>query len=464
MYWLQRSGGKNDGCVIAIKAEEFDLVDGPVTIEFDELVPLDAVADADPAWLAYRQTHPEVFVKDGFDRERLRRHNIALLLTVRHRGSGRYLILATTHLYWNPEFEDVKLLQTHALLFRLAAQVKHAQQTYGTPHVPVILGGDFNSLPESKVYALIANGHCSPRSFLKATARLYLDNDCIKVAKYLRSVGVDCIVAERGASIEHMFKHSQDDGRVFVTRSKAIAARRLCPPHVLLLSQNVSENFQHLIRLFQFPIGPATVYTRCTECNGLFHLVPPESYHAMKSVPACIRGGVDRAGNALEFFMCGSCEQVYWYGNQTSKALDRLILFLEPVMDTVALRQFWTERRHLDPGPDKTQPDEEQEEVVPGLLLELVATSSAEPVAPQEHAAIDNGMCWLYIHRRKMGGSHKCVNEARPCTLPGRCLFSFLVTNRRRWLMALGYHLFCTLLAIDFFLCPSQWAYHGQFW
>lgn len=60
-------------------------------------------------------------------------------------------VLATTHLFWDPKQEDVKLLQTQRMLRRL-------KQFTNLLDVPVIFAGDFNSLPDSKVYDFISAG------------------------------------------------------------------------------------------------------------------------------------------------------------------------------------------------------------------------------------------------------------------------------------------------------------------
>lgn len=60
-------------------------------------------------------------------------------------------VLATTHLFWDPKQEDVKLLQTQRMLRRL-------KQFTSSLDVPVIFAGDFNSLPDSKVYNFITAG------------------------------------------------------------------------------------------------------------------------------------------------------------------------------------------------------------------------------------------------------------------------------------------------------------------
>uniref|UniRef100_K3WTM6 Endonuclease/exonuclease/phosphatase domain-containing protein n=1 Tax=Globisporangium ultimum (strain ATCC 200006 / CBS 805.95 / DAOM BR144) TaxID=431595 RepID=K3WTM6_GLOUD len=61
-------------------------------------------------------------------------------------------VLATTHLFWDPAQEDVKLLQTRRVLRPL-------QEFSRSLNLPTIFAGDFNSLPNSKVYNFITKDH-----------------------------------------------------------------------------------------------------------------------------------------------------------------------------------------------------------------------------------------------------------------------------------------------------------------
>lgn len=82
--------------------------------------------------------------------DRSRRGNVALLTKFqRCDDPSAMFVVATTHLFWDPTQEDVKLLQTRRLLHHLDA--------FTSAHQPVctVLAGDFNSLPDSEVYRFI---------------------------------------------------------------------------------------------------------------------------------------------------------------------------------------------------------------------------------------------------------------------------------------------------------------------
>ena len=65
------------------------------------------------------------------------------------------VIVANTHIHWNPEFSDVKLVQTQIFTEKLT----ELRKKYKMP--PLIVCGDFNSTPDSGVYELITKGKVS---------------------------------------------------------------------------------------------------------------------------------------------------------------------------------------------------------------------------------------------------------------------------------------------------------------
>mmetsp|Transcript_5071 Transcript_5071/g.7001 ORF Transcript_5071/g.7001 Transcript_5071/m.7001 type:complete len:536 (+) Transcript_5071:278-1885(+) len=75
-------------------------------------------------------------------------------------GSARPFCVATTHLYWHPRCETVRLNQAEIFLEalqgfcrRLEVQLGMAEQT-----LPVVLTGDLNTRPGAKAYTLIQKG------------------------------------------------------------------------------------------------------------------------------------------------------------------------------------------------------------------------------------------------------------------------------------------------------------------
>lgn len=85
------------------------------------------------------------------------RDNIAIITVFKAVESGREIILANTHLHWDPAFRDVKLVQTALLLEETENMVrKYASRGHGNDlkKVPVLIAGDFNSDADSGVVRL----------------------------------------------------------------------------------------------------------------------------------------------------------------------------------------------------------------------------------------------------------------------------------------------------------------------
>ncbi|KAG5437088.1 hypothetical protein PCANB_001209 [Pneumocystis canis] len=110
--------------------------------------------------------------------------NICVVSLLEHRKAGYRLIIANTHFYWDPKFRDVKVIQATMLMDELAEIAENYAKiptrrkpskilndtfdfewnedrpTYslGTK-IPLIICGDFNSIPGSGVYDFLSRGH-----------------------------------------------------------------------------------------------------------------------------------------------------------------------------------------------------------------------------------------------------------------------------------------------------------------
>jgi CCR4-NOT transcription complex subunit 6 len=140
--------GKMDGCAIFYRRDKFSLAPGGVhDVEFN------AIARA----------------RHGNDKRllnRLLRDNVAQVVVLEmntagqpHPTSRRQLCVANTHINASPEFADVKLWQTQHLLMEVERML--TQHSGSITTIPMVLAGDFNSLPGSEPHTLLANGGVS---------------------------------------------------------------------------------------------------------------------------------------------------------------------------------------------------------------------------------------------------------------------------------------------------------------
>ncbi|KAG0152516.1 hypothetical protein CROQUDRAFT_10944, partial [Cronartium quercuum f. sp. fusiforme G11] len=146
-----------DGCATFVKKSIFELIEYHC-VDFNELPMLSDL-------------HKTV---DMLDRVKSK-DNIAQIVMLQHRRTGARQLVANIHLFWNPEFKDVKVVQTAMLTQQLERLAKHftdlplrTHTAYSREAAPqysgasIIVCGDFNSLPDSGVYHYLSSGALKP--------------------------------------------------------------------------------------------------------------------------------------------------------------------------------------------------------------------------------------------------------------------------------------------------------------
>ena len=138
--------GKMDGCAIFYRRDKFQVApNGVIEVEFNSIA---------------RQRHSS----DKRMLNRLLKDNVAQILLLEmhapHPSPRRQLLVANTHINASPEFADVKLWQSQQLL--LECERVMTQQCGNLSNIPLVLAGDFNSLPGSEPHSLLANGGVQP--------------------------------------------------------------------------------------------------------------------------------------------------------------------------------------------------------------------------------------------------------------------------------------------------------------
>ncbi|KAI1703847.1 endonuclease/Exonuclease/phosphatase family domain-containing protein [Ditylenchus destructor] len=149
-----------DGCAIFWKYDKFEMV-------CNELIEFSKVA------IEKAQAHENMLNRV------MPRDNIALTAILRikealynnHTGHrlnlpasesvvGNVLAVCTAHFHWDPEFCDVKLIQSMMLVHELQKVLERVATKYHitTQQIPVLICGDFNSLPESGVFEYFSKG------------------------------------------------------------------------------------------------------------------------------------------------------------------------------------------------------------------------------------------------------------------------------------------------------------------
>ncbi|XP_069464647.1 protein angel homolog 2 [Ambystoma mexicanum] len=124
--YKMRTGNKSDGCAICFKASKFDLV------------------SANP--VEFYRSHIPLLDRDNV--------GLVLLLRPKLQPDTPTICVANTHLLYNPRRGDIKLTQLAILLAEIAGVALQENGHF----CPIILCGDFNSVPGSPLHSFIKEG------------------------------------------------------------------------------------------------------------------------------------------------------------------------------------------------------------------------------------------------------------------------------------------------------------------
>ncbi|KAI8825151.1 Endonuclease/exonuclease/phosphatase [Fimicolochytrium jonesii] len=157
-----------DGCATFWKANKFSLLEKHC-IEFQQ------TAMRKPELRKTDDVFNRVMIKD----------NVATVALLENKESKAKLLVSNAHLHWDPVYKDVKLVQTGMLMEEIETLCKSWGRTHGgasstatkggkslmsssptsatsptadSTRFPVLICGDFNSLPDSGVYEYLSGG------------------------------------------------------------------------------------------------------------------------------------------------------------------------------------------------------------------------------------------------------------------------------------------------------------------
>ncbi|XP_028661424.1 CCR4-NOT transcription complex subunit 6-like isoform X2 [Erpetoichthys calabaricus] len=143
-----------DGCAIFFKTEKFTLVQNH-TVEFNQV----AMANSEGSEVMLNR----VMTKDNI--------GMAVLLEINSENfvggikpvqiEKQMILVANAHMHWDPEYSDVKLIQTMMFISELKSIIgclKPATSGSDGSAIPIVLCADLNSLPDSGVVEYLSNG------------------------------------------------------------------------------------------------------------------------------------------------------------------------------------------------------------------------------------------------------------------------------------------------------------------
>ncbi|KAB1282740.1 CCR4-NOT transcription complex subunit 6-like, partial [Camelus dromedarius] len=146
-----------DGCAIFFKTEKFTLVQKH-TVEFNQVAM--ANSDGSEAMLNRVMTKDNIGVAVVLE---VHKELFGASLKPIHAADKQLLIVANAHMHWDPEYSDVKLIQTMMFVSEVKNILEKASSRPGSPtadpnSIPLVLCADLNSLPDSGVVEYLSNG------------------------------------------------------------------------------------------------------------------------------------------------------------------------------------------------------------------------------------------------------------------------------------------------------------------
>ncbi|XP_016140559.1 CCR4-NOT transcription complex, subunit 6b isoform X2 [Sinocyclocheilus grahami] len=148
-----------DGCAIFYKTEKFSMVQKH-TVEFNQLAM--ANSEGSEAMLNRVMTKDNIGVAVLLE---LKKELIELSRKSIHAMEKQLFLVANAHMHWDPEYSDVKLVQTMMFLSEVKNIIDKASRSLKlssvsgeTSSIPLVLCADLNSLPDSGVVEYLSTG------------------------------------------------------------------------------------------------------------------------------------------------------------------------------------------------------------------------------------------------------------------------------------------------------------------
>ena len=141
---VRRTNTKKDGSCVAWRRNAFTCVDHR------------AVSYNDIAHEMYSKSdNGDDDDERSDERERYLRDCVANLTVLKRMRDGAEVLVCSTHIFWDPQYSDVKVQQAKRLVEECERFVDERASAGSDVRPHVIIGGDFNSEPDSDVYRVM---------------------------------------------------------------------------------------------------------------------------------------------------------------------------------------------------------------------------------------------------------------------------------------------------------------------
>ena len=337
--------GKEDGCLLAYERNMLELVQSE-EVSFDDLAHMFSSSSSNQG-VGYRQSS-------------FLRHNVAIIAHLRfvqpaeEAGVTNDIIVAVPHLYWNPNFADVKDGQATYLLDRIGMFKEQISSQHTVDNPPVLIGGDFNSLPDSNVYKIlttpfsylslsVADNDTKRRRYGQKISTYHMDeNDksqvkflchssLSKFCRWLRVLGINCAMykpfeCQKPHDHDDFFSVAREGQRIILTSARKMMERSACPEAFLVDTKNLEGSLVALFQQYNIPLEISNFLTVCGKCGGdvvQCHSEEYKRYLQYKSgkVELNVINDKNKCDGEKEvwvpedrqIFMCMECLQPYWW-------------------------------------------------------------------------------------------------------------------------------------------------------
>ena len=263
------------------------------------------------------------YVEQKHIKEKFVRNNVGLVALFNcAQLENRKIILSNLHVFWNPIHEDVKLAQVifwrQKLISFMSTHSCHSKNTV------IIVGGDFNSLPQSSVYeemTSMGNMCIDTEKFLRKSCQVVADkflcdNNLNKLCRWMRVLGIDTKLESHEsarkrsggnittAQCSSLFESANEENRILLTSSRRMLALSKCP-RSFYVSNSISleQVLLEICRVHQVVLDPGKFLTVCGKCNG--EIVECEADD--KRITGIV------VPKDKQIYICVDCAQPYWW-------------------------------------------------------------------------------------------------------------------------------------------------------
>ncbi len=146
--------------------------------------------------------------------------------------------------------------------------------------------------------------------------KFVLDVHLRKLARRLRLLGFD-VDYKDGRNDPELAEISHRENKILLTRDRQLLMRKIVDRGIIIRNTDPRTQIDEVLdRLDLWSL--CRPFTRCIQCNGMIKAVNPES-DDFSRIKARIPEGVLKWCN--EYFICGSCGNVYWKGSHFQKLM-----------------------------------------------------------------------------------------------------------------------------------------------